>query len=132
MARTLRASVPLRAPPTGVSVSTGAGVVVAQTFFGDFATLYEAHAKFHTTVTPPLVAAVFLGALFGLVLLIGSYWGNLGLVIAFLFGGVGVLISYFFSDKIAIASMHGQQVDEQQTTGKPQSGLLADQKAPRA
>jgi len=44
------------------ALATVAGVVVAQTFFGDFATLYEAHAKFHTTVTPPLVAAVFLGA----------------------------------------------------------------------
>lgn len=38
-------------------------VGVAATYpFRSFDTLYEAHAKFHSTLTPPLVAAVFMGA----------------------------------------------------------------------
>ncbi|MFW6060521.1 MAG: zinc metalloprotease HtpX, partial [Phycisphaeraceae bacterium] len=57
--------------------------------------------------------ALLLGAMFGLILLIGSYWGTGGVIIAFLLGGIGNLIAFFFSDKIAIAAMRGQEVDEQ-------------------
>jgi len=41
--------------------ATVVGVMGTYVFRG-FDTLFEAHAKFHGTVTPPLVAAVFLGA----------------------------------------------------------------------
>ncbi|MDP6941070.1 MAG: sodium/solute symporter [Planctomycetota bacterium] len=43
------------------AIATIIGVLATYPFRG-FDTLYEAHAKFHGTVTPPLVAAVFLGA----------------------------------------------------------------------
>ena len=57
--------------------------------------------------------AIFLAGLFGLILAIGSMWGTQGLIIAFLFGGVTNIVAFFYSDKIAIASMRAQQVDEQ-------------------
>ncbi|MCE9589504.1 MAG: zinc metalloprotease HtpX [Planctomycetes bacterium] len=59
-----------------------------------------------------LKTAIFLGALFGIVLLIGSAWGTRGLTIAFIAGGMMNVVAYFFSDKIALASMRGQEVDE--------------------
>lgn len=55
--------------------------------------------------------ALLMGSLFGLILLIGSFWGQQGLLFAFIFGGLGNLIAYFFSDRIAIAAMRGQEVD---------------------
>jgi len=57
--------------------------------------------------------AVFLGLLFGLILLIGAQFGRMGLIMAFLFGGMTNIVAYFYSDKIALASMRGQEVDEQ-------------------
>ena len=55
---------------------------------------------------------VLLGAIMGLALFIGQFWGTGGLVIAFLLGGLVNVIAYFFSDKIALATMHAQQVTE--------------------
>lgn len=57
--------------------------------------------------------AVLLGSMFGLILLIGAQWGQQGLLMALIFGGLTNWIAYFFSDKIALAAMQGQQVDEQ-------------------
>ncbi len=44
-------------------VSAGATMVgaVSTIFFNNFPTLYEAHGFFHSTMTPPLVVAIFLG-----------------------------------------------------------------------
>ena len=44
-------------------VSAGATIVgaVSTIFFNNFPTLYEAHGFFHSTMTPPLVVAIFLG-----------------------------------------------------------------------
>jgi heat shock protein HtpX len=57
--------------------------------------------------------AVFMGALFGIILLIGAQVGGpRGLIMAFIFGGAMNVVSFFFSDKIALASMRGQEVDE--------------------
>jgi len=44
-------------------VSAGATVIgaVSTIFFNNFPTLYEAHGFFHSTMTPPLVVAIFLG-----------------------------------------------------------------------
>jgi heat shock protein HtpX len=55
---------------------------------------------------------LFLGLLFGLILLIGAQFGTRGLVMAFLFGGIANVVAFFFSDRIAIAAMRGQEVDE--------------------
>lgn len=57
--------------------------------------------------------AMLLGLLFGLILLIGAQFGQQGLLFAFILGGMTNVIAYFFSDKIALASMRGQQVNEQ-------------------
>ena len=44
-------------------VSAGATAVgaISTIFFNNFPTLYEAHGFFHSTMTPPLVVAIFLG-----------------------------------------------------------------------
>ncbi len=54
--------------------------------------------------------ALLLGAIIGLAMAIGSIWGVRGLVIGFVFGGLMNLVAYFFSDKIALASMGAQEV----------------------
>jgi heat shock protein HtpX len=56
--------------------------------------------------------AFLLGGLFGLVVLVGSFWGVQGMLIG---GCIAVAMNFsawFFSDRIAIASMQGREVDE--------------------
>lgn len=57
--------------------------------------------------------AMLLGGMFALVLVIGAQFGQNGLIIAFIAGGAMNVIAFFFSDKIALASMRAQEVDEQ-------------------
>ncbi len=60
--------------------------------------------------------AALLGALFGLILLAGyaiTGGSPQGMFLAFLFGGATNIVAFFFSDKIAIASMRGKEVNEQ-------------------
>ncbi len=59
-----------------------------------------------------LKTVILLGGMFGIILAIGSIWGTQGLIMAFVLGGLMNVVAYFFSDKIALASMHAQQVDE--------------------
>jgi heat shock protein HtpX len=54
--------------------------------------------------------AVLLGLMTALILAIGSFFGSNGLMIALIMAAVMNVASYFFSDKIAIASVHGQEV----------------------
>ena len=59
---------------------------------------------------------MLLGLMFGLVLFVGYLLGRgsmQGLVIAFIFGGLMNVGAFLFSDKIALAAMRGQEVDEQ-------------------
>ncbi len=66
-----------------------------------------------TRVWNNLKTAILLASLFAIILVVGRLLGGMqGLVIAFLFGGMMNLVAYFFSDKIALASMRGKQVDE--------------------
>lgn len=57
--------------------------------------------------TAGLLAA--LVAIFGLV---GMNWGTDGLILGLAFGGIMNVFAYFFSDRIAIATMRGREVDE--------------------
>ena len=57
--------------------------------------------------------AMLMGGLFGLILLIGAQFGQQGLIMAFIFGGISNIVAFFFSDKIALAAMRGQEVDRQ-------------------
>jgi heat shock protein HtpX len=63
--------------------------------------------------TNNMKTAVLLGALFGLVVWVGSFWGAQGMI----FAGVLALVmnfgAWFFSDRIAIVSMRGSEVSEQ-------------------
>lgn len=57
--------------------------------------------------------AMLMGLMFGLILCGGYLIGQgTGLAIAFVFGGLGNVFAYFYSDKIAIATMRGKEVDE--------------------
>lgn len=56
---------------------------------------------------------LLLASLFALILLAGAQFGRQGLVLAFVFGGMMNVIAFFFSDRIALAAMHGREVDEQ-------------------
>jgi heat shock protein HtpX len=56
--------------------------------------------------------AALLGGLFALVVVVGSFWGWQGILFA---GAIGVAMNFsvwFFSDKIAIASMGAKEVDD--------------------
>jgi len=57
---------------------------------------------------------ILLAALMALFLAIGSHWGQQGIVMAFILGGFTNIFAYFFSDKLALATMHAQPVDENQ------------------
>src|SRR4051794_41766516 len=54
--------------------------------------------------------AMLLGALSGLILWIGSFWGQQGVVFALILAGGMNFVAYFFSDQIALASMAAQEV----------------------
>jgi heat shock protein HtpX len=59
-----------------------------------------------------LKTAMLLGALFGLLVWVGSFWGTGGMIVA---GVLAVLMNFgtwFCSDRIAVAAMRGQEVDE--------------------
>jgi heat shock protein HtpX len=55
--------------------------------------------------------AVLLGGLMGLFLVVGSLYGQSGLLIGLIAGGLTNVIAWFFSDKIALAAMRAQEVD---------------------
>ncbi len=54
--------------------------------------------------------AILMGSLMGLFLLVGSQFGQGGMIFALIFGGISNLVAWFFSDKIAIAAMQGREV----------------------
>jgi len=56
--------------------------------------------------------AMLLAALFGLLVLVGSFWGPGGMVIAGIFAVIMNFSAWFFSDRIAIAAMRGREVNE--------------------
>lgn len=56
---------------------------------------------------------LLLGALTGLIVAVGGAIGQQFLIPALIIGGLLNLGAWFFSDKIAIASMRGREVDEQ-------------------
>ncbi len=54
--------------------------------------------------------ALLMGGLMGLFLAVGSLYGQQGMTFALVFGGLFNVGAWFFSDKIAIATMRGQEV----------------------
>jgi heat shock protein HtpX len=65
-----------------------------------------------TSFTNNLKTAFLLATLFGLLVWAGSYWGAQGMVMAGVFAVLMNFGAYFFSDKIAVAAMRGQPVDQ--------------------
>ena len=56
--------------------------------------------------------AMLLAVLFALLVWVGSFWGREGMIIAGAFATLMNFGAYFFSDKIAIKSMRGQEIDQ--------------------
>ncbi len=54
--------------------------------------------------------AMLLGGMMALFIVVGSAWGREGMILGLLFGGLMNVGAWFFSDKIAIAAMRGQEV----------------------
>ena len=54
--------------------------------------------------------ALLLGLMTALILWIGSFWGQQGIVMALVMAAVMNFVGYFFSDKIALMSMRAQEV----------------------
>ncbi len=55
--------------------------------------------------------AMLLASLMAICMLLGHWFlGPHGMLIGLIFGGLGNVIAYFFSDKIALASMGGQEI----------------------
>ncbi|HEY9206631.1 MAG TPA: zinc metalloprotease HtpX [Candidatus Methanoperedens sp.] len=59
-----------------------------------------------------LKTTVLLAALTGLLVVIGSFWGPGGMMIAFIFAIIMNFGSYWFSDKIVLAMYHAREVTE--------------------
>lgn len=53
---------------------------------------------------------LLLGGMMGLFLVVGSFYGRSGMTIALVLGGLANVIAWFFSDKIALASMGAKEV----------------------
>lgn len=68
--------------------------------------------------------ALLLGGLLGVCMAVGSIWGQQGLLLGLILGGAVNLVTFFFSDKIAIATMGGRQVDAQ--TGGDLYGIVEE------
>jgi heat shock protein HtpX len=54
--------------------------------------------------------AFLLAAMTALILWIGSFWGQQGIIIALVFAAVTNFVSFFFSDKIALAACRAEEV----------------------
>ncbi|MBX3367817.1 MAG: zinc metalloprotease HtpX [Phycisphaeraceae bacterium] len=63
-----------------------------------------------TVLTNNFKTAILLGGLMGLFIFVGSMWGQQGMITGLIFGGLMNVIAWFFSDKIAIASMRAREV----------------------
>lgn len=54
---------------------------------------------------------VLLGGLMGLFVAVGSMYGQNGMILGLVMGGLMNVVAWFFSDKIALAAMQGQQIN---------------------
>lgn len=54
--------------------------------------------------------AMLMGGMMALFVAVGSMYGERGMIMALMFGGAMNVVAWFFSDKIAIAAMQGQEV----------------------
>jgi heat shock protein HtpX len=65
-------------------------------------------------MTNKIKTVLLLGVLTGVILFIGSFWGEQGLTIALIFSVAMNFGSYFFSDKIALRMHRAQPVTREQ------------------
>jgi heat shock protein HtpX len=56
--------------------------------------------------------AVLLAGMIALFVGVGSMWGQQGMILGLLLGGAMNIVAWFFSDKLAIASMRARELDE--------------------
>jgi len=63
-----------------------------------------------TSLVNNIKTVALLGALTAIFVAVGAQWGMEGMILGLLFGGAMNLGAWWFSDRIAIASMRGQEV----------------------
>jgi len=73
--------------------------------------------------------ALLLGAIMGLAMGVGSIWGTRGLIFGFVFGGLANVFAFFFSDKIALATMGAHEVSPREA---PQLHRIVEELSRRA
>jgi heat shock protein HtpX len=80
-----------------------------------------------------LKTAFLLAAMTALILYIGSFWGQQGIITALIFAAVTNFVSFFFSDKIALAAVHAEEVPPDHPLSKIVERLIhnADLPMPR-
>lgn len=69
---------------------------------------------------------ILLGGMMGLFVAVGALWGVEGMIGGLVMGGVMNVVAWFFSDKIAIASMRGQEVRDDHPVHRMVTQLARD------
>ena len=87
-------------------ISAGATLlgVITVSFFDNFPTLYEAHGFFHSTMTPPLVIAIFLGIFW-------KRYTTLAAVATFFVGGYMMWLGNKYPGVLIAPFDHGIEMD---------------------
>lgn len=76
--------------------------------------------------------ALLLGGLMGLFLVVGSQYGQTGLIFALVFGGLFNVLAWFFSDTIALKSMGAREVSPDAPGAAGQLYRMVDELRQRA
>lgn len=76
---------------------------------------------------------ILMGGMIGLFIAVGQLWGGFnGMIMGLVLGGLMNIIAWFFSDKIAIAAMQGQQVTGQEGGAATELYRMVDELRRRA
>lgn len=84
-------------------VITGLGVIAVMAF-NNFPTVYEAHGFFHSTLTPPLVVAIFMGAFW-------KKFNSIGVISTFVVGVLLMILGQRFPNELITPLAHGTPFD---------------------
>jgi len=76
--------------------------------------------------------AALLGGLMALFVVVGSRWGMPGMTVALVMGGMMNLVAFFFSDKIALATMRAREVTAEEGGAPGELVRLVDELRQRA
>lgn len=76
--------------------------VLAVIPFAKFPTVYEAHGYFHSTITPPLVVAIFLGVFW-------NRFSPMGVIVTLISGVAFMILGYYYPQQLISPFAHGTE-----------------------